>query len=303
MTEESESPLHRHLVAMKEIAQGLESYRPAIVEIGNQIQQAAEKYSAMQQAVFQAIGPLTGNSEHIAAMIQAASALRIPPELAAQIEATRRAIDTLVLPNLEEFRRGFETLPSRTKAALLVLGNNGWYLDFSMPIPDVWRLQEVFEGESPEEAEVWLCNYYEQELERIKADLLRRHPDRKRILEAAFSAHVRGEYELSIPVFIAQADGLCKQAAGSHYFIRKGGRPATALHVEQTAAESITCALLSPLATTLPLGEPAWDKDPQSPTLNRHHVLHGESLNYGSRENSLRAISFINYVSGALFER
>ncbi|RDD80115.1 hypothetical protein DVJ77_18395 [Dyella tabacisoli] len=31
--------------------------------------------------------------------------------------------------------------------------------------------------------------------------------------------------------------------------------------------------------------------------LNRHTVLHGESVDYGTKENGLRAISLLNYVS------
>jgi len=37
-------------------------------------------------------------------------------------------------------------------------------------------------------------------------------------------------------------------------------------------------------------GWPAWNE------LNRHQVLHGESVDYGTRLNSLKAISLLNYL-------
>ena len=36
--------------------------------------------------------------------------------------------------------------------------------------------------------------------------------------------------------------------------------------------------------------------------LNRHAVMHGESLDYGSEENGLKAVSLLNYVSYILSE-
>jgi len=36
------------------------------------------------------------------------------------------------------------------------------------------------------------------------------------------------------------------------------------------------------------------------PALYRHAVLHGESVDYGTEINSLKAISLLQYVSGVL---
>mgnify|MGYP001564484260 CR=1 FL=1 len=41
---------------------------------------------------------------------------------------------------------------------------------------------------------------------------------------------------------------------------------------------------------------------PQFSALNRHQVMHGESVNYGSEINSLKALSPLNYVAVVLQE-
>lgn len=59
-------------------------------------------------------------------------------------------------------------------------------------------------------------------------------------------------------------------------------------------------AMLSPLAQTLPIGASENERYKGFPALNRHTVLHGESLDYGSKTNSFKAISLINYVAHVL---
>ena len=60
-----------------------------------------------------------------------------------------------------------------------------------------------------------------------------------------------------------------------------------------------TANYLHPLEITLPLwmseGDRAKGGGPFA-KLNRHQVLHGESVDYGTEENSLKAISLLNYL-------
>ena len=70
--------------------------------------------------------------------------------------------------------------------------------------------------------------------------------------------------------------------------------------MEQIAADTYGAALLSPLAETLPIGASEYERPTGFDELNRHMVLHGESLDYGTKINSLKAISLINYVAHVL---
>ena len=70
--------------------------------------------------------------------------------------------------------------------------------------------------------------------------------------------------------------------------------------MEQIASDTYRAALLSPLAQTLPIGASKHERPEDFTELNRHVVLHGESLDYGTKINSLKAISLINYVAHVL---
>ncbi len=85
-----------------------------------------------------------------------------------------------------------------------------------------------------------------------------------------------------------------------YLFIKQNKKPRTAIYVEQIAADSYRAALLSPLAQTLPIGASKHKRPDGSDALNRHTVLHGDSLTYGSQTNSLKAVSLINYVAHVL---
>ena len=60
-----------------------------------------------------------------------------------------------------------------------------------------------------------------------------------------------------------------------------------------------TANYLHPLEVTLPLWMSKGDRAKRRDLfvrLNRHQVLHGEPVDYGTEENSLKAISLLNYL-------
>ena len=59
-------------------------------------------------------------------------------------------------------------------------------------------------------------------------------------------------------------------------------------------------SLLSPLTETLPINASEYERQEDFEGLNRHIIMHGESLDYGTEVNGLKAISLINYISQVL---
>jgi hypothetical protein len=221
-----------------------------------------------------------------------------------QLQELSNAVQRAIAPALVDLQRLFRDLPPRLQRALLTLGAHGWYLDPEMSMPDLWELQEALEQGDVDQAESQLCEYFEHRLDTMEASINERMPDRAHLFRSAFQAHQHGEYALSIPVFLAQTDGICKDMVG-HYLFRKGkgkrrGKQATAEYVEQFAADSLQAALLSPLGNTLPINASENELTGAPGVLNRHEVLHGRSLDYGTKKNSLKAISLVNYVSSVL---
>ncbi len=55
--------------------------------------------------------------------------------------------------------------------------------------------------------------------------------------------------------------------------------------------------MLSALKEHLPITKSAYEREAGFNQLNRHQVVHGESLDYGTETNSLKAISFLFYIA------
>ena len=171
-----------------------------------------------------------------------------------------------------------------------------------MPMPYLGELGNALNGNKQTEAELSLINYFRDNMPEIEVRIKNNYPHRFDIIGSAFIAHRREEYELSIPVFLAQTDGLCYEVINEHLFMRDKERkaPRTIRYVDRFASNAFRQALLAPLAHKLPISASIYERDENFNELNRHQVLHGESLDYGTEVNSLKSISLLNYVNQVL---
>jgi hypothetical protein len=101
-------------------------------------------------------------------------------------------------------------------------------------------------------------------------------------------------------VFFAQADGLFKSATGQFFFVGTRGpasKPTTARFVEALSTDDLWQAMLSPLCIKHPVNLNANERPAGMNLLNRHQVLHGEVLDYGTRLNGCRVVSLLGYAA------
>jgi len=203
-------------------------------------------------------------------------------------------------PAIESLQRHFRELPPRTKRALLTLAKHGWYLDPDWVPSDIWELEQALEAGDAEQAEKLLVEYYEKRLNEIETSALEAFPERARILSIAFEVHRAGHYAASIPLFLAQVDGICKDVTDGYLFQKHSGKPQTAKYVERIAADRYPAALLSPLSIVLPLGESEAKRAHDFSGLSRHMVLHGENHDYDTSVNGYKVVSLIRYLSYVL---
>jgi hypothetical protein len=199
-------------------------------------------------------------------------------------------IENVISPALKNFIESIRLLPEHTQIALLTLGNHGWFFDLEMPLPFLWELENA------------LNDYFRENLEIIENRFVTKFPRRAKIINSAFSAHKRGEYELSIPIFLAQTDGICYEVVNQYLFMRVRGekKPSTAIYVDSIASDTFRHALLSPLSQPLPISASKNERSETFNELNRHQVMHGESWDYGTEVNGLKSISLLNYVAQVL---
>jgi len=238
-------------------------------------------------------------------------------EFAEAVQATMTAFASQfenLRPAIAEILQAFEQWPPAQRGALLMLGRAGWFMDREMSLSGPIEFAQLFADGKDAEAEQALATYFEGRLDEIEESLLKALPSRAKVLASAFAAHRAGQYDLSIPVLLAQTDGICKELAGGYLFMgqqrKKGvktdqsleGKPGTAAFVEAMASEVMWSAMLSPLGERLPINAIESERGPNFSQLNRHQVLHGESVSYGTRVNGLKAISLISYAAWVLGE-
>lgn len=296
--------LEKHFKQWKQISDRLQGQLRPVMETQKAIEKALRPTLELQKALNTQFEPFLEQQRKLQ---KALEGIKVPnyqlPDLSPftkQIQQYQKSLSGIITPAFEELQRSFRELPPKIQEALLLLAQHGWYLDLNMPLPNLWDIKEAISSGEIDEVEEALVEYFESQLDEIENSFSAQFPHRSHIIASAFKAHRNGEYFLSIPVLLAQTDGICKEVVDQYLFMKKDKKPRTATYVEQIAADTYKAALLSPLAASTPIGASEHEREQGFNLLNRHLVLHGESLGYGSKVNSLKAISLVNYVSQAL---
>jgi len=266
-----------------------------------QLQEVASSMLEIRQQLINSLEPVLQSQMQMSDMLRSVSLNfeKLAPSLLFDF---RIQLENLISPALTNFLESLRLLPGHTQVALLTLGNHGWFFDLEMPLPFLWELENALNEGDIKEAEAALVDYFRENLQSTENRFTAKFPRRAKIINSAFNAHKRGEYELSIPIFLAQTDGICYEVINQHLFIRVRGekKPSTAIYVDSVASDTFRHALLSPLSQPLPISASKHERDESFNELNRHQVMHGESLDYGTEINSLKAISLLNYVTQVL---
>lgn len=296
--------LEKHFKQWKQISYRLQGQLGSVLEAQRALEEAMRPTLELQKALKSPLEPFLEEQRRLQ---KAFEGIKLPtynlPDLSPftkQIQQYQKSLSGIISPAFEELKRSFKELPPKIQEALLLLAQHGWYLDFNMPLPSLWEIKKAISCGEVKEVEEALVEYFESQLDEVEKSFGANFPHRSHIISSAIKAHRNGEYYLSIPVFLAQTDGICKEVVDQYLFVKKDRKPRTAIYVEQVAADTYKAALLSPLAASTPISASEHEREEDFNLLNRHMVLHGESLDYGNKANSLKAISLINYVSQAL---
>jgi hypothetical protein len=133
-------------------------------------------------------------------------------------------------------------------------------------------------------------------------------PERQPVVRDCVEAHGRCQYNLSIPVLLAQADGVLVEIVELEFFSASEKKRRDALaqlidDVGQTSQHALydslhTLAGLSSVAEST--RSPEWkqkaEADPSHASFNRHLILHGKDVEYGTEVNSLKAALILEYL-------
>ena len=176
-----------------------------------------------------------------------------------------------------------------------VLAGHGWFPDPSMLLGAGFILQQI-ESE-PCVAGRLMTDLFREKLSSIECELVGLYPNRRQLLTEGFEAHRRGDYGLSILMFLAQADGISHDNLKKPVFLKAGRDSLISVPTPQERDEILASFLPLFREGHLPLWVSEKHRDGSFRGFNRHMVMHGESLDYNTEENSLKAISFLSWLA------
>ena len=211
----------------------------------------------------------------------------------------------------KEFEYFLNKLPDDLRVESDKLINRCWFVCFHDDHTDDFaKKREAIIGQSRQSQDKYLSEYYAQNIDLLKDVLIEENPSRTTQIKDAFEAHHCGLYYASIPTLLALSDGVCRDIFkgtdlySKYYWTvpQKGNLPKTddlfdsvsGLHVFE---EIMFAPLRKPSSLTKSIHHPS-EKD--KTRLNRHLIMHGNSNKYGTKINSLKAISLLYYVNQSL---
>ena len=204
----------------------------------------------------------------------------------------------------------------RVQSALLAKTSNeiispyfarrGWFVGGSLcPHDYVWLTQQIKE-KNDDTIEMFLIERAKLRVTEVHAQCRKHWISRAVILDDAFEAHSAHKYSLSVPVFLAQSDGIALDVFSSFLFTQHSGKVSDKIRaaIEDNFCERpLAASFLKPIAEHLTIRQGTAERDAQRSSgqvvspLNRHGVLHGIDLDYATESNSLRAICLIEILA------
>ena len=186
-----------------------------------------------------------------------------------------------------------------TVVTLVTLATFGWYCDPEIPTSATAGFARALAQRDDGEVAEEIAAHFRGRIGEIETDICRRYPLRQLILRDAFDAHRTRKYNLSIPVLLAQADGIWWDRFGRHFFSRHRAGSMRSANLDQLQSW-IFEVYYRVFDSSSPLWMSKSERRSNFRHLNRHQVMHGEIMDYGTEYNSLKAISFLAYLSWVL---
>jgi len=277
---------------------GLEQFRRQVAAAAESASRILKPFYEQQDRLIAQLKPALDAQRRLAEA--ARPAVQRMAEAMAPIARQVQQMQDVLAPVLEKLQRAFQELPEKQRRALKMLAEDGWYFDPDWDFAQLFSVARQIGTGDIDEAREAFCLHFESRAPEIETELAERFPQREGIIVAALRAHQKEEYALSVPVFLAQADGICADLVGVQLYSRRDGAPQIASCPHIKNASPFEASLLYPLTIPTPITASKGERAASTDLLSRHAVLHGESTTYDTRVNSNRALSLLVYVAWVL---
>ena len=180
------------------------------------------------------------------------------------------------------------------KEDVTVMANNGWYPN--------WLTFFYTPEKKPESLDELMSLHLNNNWDDITSKILELCPNRSYILKNAFNLHKSGNYIAAIPLFLAQADGICCESLKSFLFTGSDTEEKIKKLIDNGKIEvdMFTDIFLEPfkLKNYHNAGISKSSQSSKNKAPNRNGILHGhrKHLDYGTEINSLKCFSLLSFV-------
>lgn len=193
----------------------------------------------------------------------------------------------------EMLRRAFERGYARIKSTWTdAAAKYGWY-----PCPEMPERIKKSALESQNDTDRLMIGRVEKNLEQTLDHIVSNSISRKHIIEIAFRLHKSENYIASIPLLLAQAEGIFESTFRKRFYSRNGGR---SVEIEKIIKRNLGDGFNAFLSASLVISPfMAKEKNQKRYGPNRNGILHGDErhLDYGTCVNSCKAITLLAYTS------
>ena len=180
------------------------------------------------------------------------------------------------------------------KEDVTVMANNGWYPN--------WLTFFYTPEKEPKSLDELMSLHLNNNWDDITSKILELCPNRSYILKNAFNLHKSGNYIAAIPLFLAQADGICCESLKSFLFTGSDTEEKIKKLIDNGKIEvdMFTDIFLEPfkLKNYHNAGISKSSQSAKNKAPNRNGILHGhrKHLDYGTEINSLKCFSLLSFV-------
>lgn len=175
---------------------------------------------------------------------------------------------------------------------------HGWVFSPSLPAFSIGEIYKQLKNKDAQEVIETITEYFSNQVcgEIVNSICSKSgFSTRSHIIKDAFQAHREGKYTLSVPVFLAQAGGAFIDHFENELYSAKKKRYLnknnSSFKSTNIMVESFENFIRDVLAKSYDIRR----KIPEE-VFARHPILHGRSTDYGTKENSIRAILLLDYV-------
>ena len=206
-------------------------------------------------------------------------------------------VENMMKPIVESVQRWVEIQIELGKF-LPDLAARGWYLSFDfLDRLESAELLTFLKNKNYKQIEDKILDQFYSRKNEIKDKLSDKYPSRKSIVDLIFNLHEDEKYLASIPLCYTQADGISNNKWGINFF-RGHSSGQLEIYRETKAENTIIGVLSEQLSVRNEQNQYGKNlKQDIKSSVNRHKIIHGQSIDYGSEVNSIKAILILDFLA------